>query len=180
MVCRCLPCQCPFFVRGNPWKPGKAAGKEAQKQYLEKRGPLPTAAQQKAYWSVSRTRYTMSYSMVTHFICPWEVSSGSPFSTICMERIDEIRWAVACWLVVTGTRGWNHQPDFIRELWSYRTWFGSAQQLKLVACVDSRSYDKWRMWSACQRMAMKGNVLWIRQCVTILLGKDWYYDTIGP
>eukprot|EP00438_Fugacium_kawagutii_P025613 Skav209716 [mRNA] locus=scaffold528:98111:118791:- [translate_table: standard] len=29
----------------------KAAGKEAQKEYLEKRGPLPSPAQQKAYWS---------------------------------------------------------------------------------------------------------------------------------
>lgn len=50
----CLPLQAADAHDAGAWwtlPECKAAGKEAQKQYLEKRGPLPTAAQQKAYWS---------------------------------------------------------------------------------------------------------------------------------
>jgi len=35
----------------------KAAGMDAQKPYLEKRGPLPTPAQQKAYWSALKPAF---------------------------------------------------------------------------------------------------------------------------
>lgn len=50
----CLPLQAADAHDAGAWwtlPECKAAGKEAQKQYLEKRGPMPTAAQQKAYWS---------------------------------------------------------------------------------------------------------------------------------
>lgn len=56
----CLPLQAAESADDGAWwtlPECKAAGKEAQQQYLEKRGPKPPAAQQKAYWQALKPAF---------------------------------------------------------------------------------------------------------------------------